>query len=108
MLCLVSQSCLTLCDPMDSSSMGSPVHGYCPGENWLLCRPPGDLPTQGLNPGLQHFRLIRYHLSHQGSPTHCKLITFSITVDKELNKPVWKERMQQGPMTVPGPPVLPV
>ena len=24
--------------------------------------------TQGLNPGLLHFRQILYHLSHQGSP----------------------------------------
>ena len=39
-------------------------------EYWsgLLCPPPGDLPTQGLNPGLPHCRLILYHLSHQGSP----------------------------------------
>ena len=27
LLCLVSQSCLTLCDPMDCSSPGSSVHG---------------------------------------------------------------------------------
>ena len=25
-LCLVAQSCLTLCDPMDCSSLGSSVH----------------------------------------------------------------------------------
>ena len=29
---------------------------------------PGDLPTQGLNPGLPHCRWILYHLSRQGSP----------------------------------------
>ena len=28
----------------------------------------GILPTQGLNPGLLHYRHILYHLSHQGSP----------------------------------------
>ena len=28
----------------------------------------GIFPTQGLNPGLLHGRLILYHLSHQGSP----------------------------------------
>ena len=32
MLCLVTQSCLTLCDPMDYSMPGSSVHGDCPGE----------------------------------------------------------------------------
>ena len=28
----------------------------------------GIFPTQGLNPGLLHWRQILYHLSHQGSP----------------------------------------
>ena len=31
MLCLVAQSCLTLCDPMDCSPAGSSVHGDSPG-----------------------------------------------------------------------------
>ena len=31
-LCLVSQLCLTLCDPMDSSRPGSSVHGNSPGK----------------------------------------------------------------------------
>ena len=32
-LCLVAQSCLTLCDPMDCSPPGSSVHGDSPGKN---------------------------------------------------------------------------
>ena len=28
----------------------------------------GIFPTQGLNPGLPHYRQILYHLRHQGSP----------------------------------------
>ena len=32
-LCLVAQSCLTLCDPMDCSMPGSSVHGDSPGKN---------------------------------------------------------------------------
>ena len=28
----------------------------------------GNFPNQGLNPGLPHFRMILYQLSHQGSP----------------------------------------
>ena len=32
-LCLVSQSCPTLCDPMDCSKPGSSVHGDSPGKN---------------------------------------------------------------------------
>ena len=32
-LCLVAQSCPTLCDPMDGSLPGSSVHGDFPGKN---------------------------------------------------------------------------
>ena len=32
-LCLVTQSCLTLCDPMDCSPPGSSLHGDSPGNN---------------------------------------------------------------------------
>ena len=32
-LCLIAQSCLTLCDPMDCSPPGSSVHGDSPGKN---------------------------------------------------------------------------
>ena len=32
-LCLVAQSCLTLCNPMDCSPPGSSVHGDFPGKN---------------------------------------------------------------------------
>ena len=66
-LCLVAQSCLTLCDPMDYSLPGSSVHGDSPGKitgvggHALL---QGIFPTQGLNTGLLHCRQILYHLSH--------------------------------------------
>ena len=33
MLCLVAQSCPTLCDPMDRSLPGTTVHGDSPGKN---------------------------------------------------------------------------
>ena len=33
LLCLVPQSCLTLCDPMDYSPPGSSVHGDSPVKN---------------------------------------------------------------------------
>ena len=32
-LCLVAQSCLTLCDPMNCSPPGLSVHGDSPGKN---------------------------------------------------------------------------
>ena len=70
MLCLVAQSCLTLCDLMDCSLPGSSVHGDSLGKNTGLgCHAllQGIFPSQGLNPGLLHCRWILYHLSHQGS-----------------------------------------
>ena len=70
-LCLVSQSCLILCNPMGCSPPGSSVHGDLPGKNTGLgCHAliQEVFPTQGLNPGLPCCRWILYHLSHQGSP----------------------------------------
>ena len=32
-VCLVTQLCLTLCDPMDCSLLDSSVHGDSPGKN---------------------------------------------------------------------------
>ena len=46
--CLVTQSCLTLWDPMDCSPPGSSVHGDSPGKNTeegCHCPPPGNLPN---------------------------------------------------------------
>ena len=74
---LVTQSCLTLCDPMDCSpqaplSMGFSRQGYWSG---LPFPPPGDPPDPGIeyeSPGLQMVSCtaggILYQLSHQGSP----------------------------------------
>ena len=50
---LVTQPCLTLCDPMDCSLPGSSVHGGSSGRNigvgpMELCPPPGDLPNPGI------------------------------------------------------------
>ena len=69
-VCLIAQSCLTLCDPMDCSPPGSSVHGDSPGKNTGVgCHAllQGIFLTQGLNPGLLHYRQILCHLSHQGS-----------------------------------------
>ena len=58
-VCLVAQSCPTLCDPMDCSLPGSSVHGDSPGKNTgvgchVLLQ--GILPAWGSNPGLSHCR----------------------------------------------------
>ena len=68
-------SCMTLCDPMDSSPPGSSVHGIFPGKNTgvgcpFLLLHQGIVPIQGLNPCLLHLLhcwQILYPLSHEGS-----------------------------------------
>ena len=53
-MCFVSQTCSTLCNPTDCSPPGSSVHGILQARmlEWLPCPPPGIVPTQGWNPGL--------------------------------------------------------
>ena len=52
-MCLVTQWCLTLCDPVDCSPPGSPAHGML--QSRILERVaipfPGDLPNPGIKPG---------------------------------------------------------
>ena len=70
-VCLGTQSCLTLRDPMDCSPPGSSVHGDSPGKSTGVgCHAllQGIFPTQGSNLGLPPCRQILYHLSHQASP----------------------------------------
>ena len=45
-VCLVTQLCLTLCDPMDCSLPCSSVHGDSPGKNTS----PGDFSDPGIKP----------------------------------------------------------
>ena len=71
MLCLVTQSCPTLCDLVDCSLPGSFVHWDPPGKNTgVVCHAllQGIFPTQGWNRGLLHYRQILCQLRHQGSP----------------------------------------
>ena len=62
-----SKSCLTLCDPWTEArqaplSLKFSRKNAGVGSHSLL---QGIFPTQGLNPRLQHYRQILYHLSHQ-------------------------------------------
>ena len=52
-VCLVAQSHLTLCNPMDCSRLGSSVHGFSRKEylSGLPFPSPGDLPDPGIEPG---------------------------------------------------------
>ena len=70
-LCLVIQSCLTLCNPMDCSPSISSVHENSPSKySGVSSLSPlqGIFPTQESNWGLLHCRQILYQLSSQGSP----------------------------------------
>ena len=70
-LCLVTQSCPTVCNPIDCNLPGSSLHGDSPGKNTGVgCHAllQAIFPTQGSNPGLPYCRQSLYHLSHQGSP----------------------------------------
>ena len=70
-MCLVTQSCRTLCNPVDGSPPGSSVHGDSPDKSTGVdCHAllQGIFPIQGSNPGLPHCRQVLYLLSHQGSP----------------------------------------
>ena len=67
-LCLVTQLCLTLCDPMDCSPPGSSVHGDCPGKNTRVgCHAllQGIFLTRESNWGLLHCRWFLYQLIYQ-------------------------------------------
>ena len=46
------QSCLTICDPMDSNPQGPPVHGILQARilEWVTMPPPRDFPGPGMEP----------------------------------------------------------
>ena len=71
-LCLVSQSCPTLCNPMHCKPTRLLSPWNFPGKNpGVGCHffLQGIFLSQGLNPGLLHHKQILYHLSPQGSPS---------------------------------------
>ena len=72
---LVAQSCPTLCNPMDCSSLGSSVHGILQASYWSGCHSllQGILPTQRSNLGVLHCRQILY----QGSPRILEQVAIS-------------------------------
>ena len=70
-MCLITQSCLILCHPVDYNLPGTSVHGILQARilEWVA------IPfsrriflTQGSSPGLRRGRQTLYDLRHQGSP----------------------------------------
>ena len=89
MLCLVAQSCPTLCNPIHYGPPGSSVHGDSPGKNTEVgCHVllQGIFPTQELNQSLLHCRRILYQLSYQGNPPAILLLVIHPGKTKALNQ----------------------
>ena len=77
-MCLVTQSCLTHCDPMDCIPADSSVHGDSPGKNiGVGCRAllQGTFPTQELNQGLLHCRFFPGELPRKPFISVISLVT---------------------------------
>ena len=77
-----TQSCQTLCDPMDHSPLGSSVHDPdFPGKNTGVGS--HSLLQRGSSQPRDQTRLllcrqILYHLSHQGSPSLCRSVKIKL------------------------------
>ena len=88
-LCAVLSLLAVPCNPMDCSPPISSVHGDYPGKNTgagchaLL---QGIFPTQGLNPGIPHCKLILYCLSHQGSARILEYVAYPFCRGTSLPK----------------------
>ena len=96
-LCLVTQSCTTLCDPMDCTLPSSSVHGDSPGKNIrLVCHAllQGIFPIQGSNPGLPHCRWILYHMSYRGSVTWMQLYATVFFLSQKRNTQLTQVNIQ--------------
>ena len=74
-LCLVTQSCPTLWDPVDCSPQAPLSIGILQKNTRVGCHAllQGIFPSQGSNPGLLHCRQILYCLNHQGSHSQPQL-----------------------------------
>ena len=72
---LVTQSCSTLCDPVDGSPPGSFVHGFSRHEYWSgLSFPfPGDLPDSGIEPRSPALQADFLPSEPPGKPTYTNL-----------------------------------
>ena len=88
--CLVAQSCLTLCHPMDLKWPLS--KGFSRQKYWrvLPCPPPGDLPNPGIqlrSPTLQVDSLLS---EPPGKPIYLFRFGFGSTTDLHFTVEVWR------------------
>ena len=71
-VCSVTQSCPSLCDPLDCSHQASVSMGFVRQECWsgLPFPPPGDLPNPGIKPESPVFPALAcrfFIIDHQGN-----------------------------------------
>ena len=67
-VCLVVKSCLTLCDPMEYSSPGAPVHEIFQARilECFAISSPGDLPNPGIKPASPALQADSLHTEPPG------------------------------------------
>ena len=106
-VCSVTQSCPTLCDPMDWSSPTSSVHRIFQARYWSeLPLLQGIFLTQGSNSHLlrlQHWRVSSLPLSHRGGPLSSLIHCYNLVIEKsktELTKEVKWCDIYQGVVTL--------
>ena len=101
--CLITKSCLTLCDPVGYSTPGSSVHGIFQARilEWvaMLSSRGSSQPRDWNNTSCISCtgRQILYPLSHQGSPIW-STVTRNITgAESNWNSPLCTVKMAQSP-----------
>ena len=74
MLVLVTQLCLTLCNPMDCSLPGSSVHGIFQARvlEWVAISSSGDLPDPVIEPGSSALQADSLLSKPQGKPMYVR------------------------------------
>ena len=102
-----SDSCLTLCSPMDCSPPGSPSMGFSRQQFWsgLPCPPLGD-QTQGSNPRLLHLLHWQVGSLPPGKPIQSvpNFILFYIKWLRDVitgcNHEAWRRKWQPTPVSL--------
>ena len=102
-LCLVAQSCPTLCNPMDCSPPGSSVYGDSPGKNTEVCcyaLLQVIFPTQGSNPGLLHCRADSLLTEPLGNPRILEWIAYPFCMVSSWSIELGSPALQVGSLPV--------